>query len=123
MLAEHAWSMGDDPDEYLISDEAWTLLDRVGRPVLCCGRVTDDYGVSLIWARVSVRSGPLMLPITRWARGWLGSIEGPRLVAHVISGFRAGCRWLEILGFECETPRPMRLFDGRNDAYQFARLQ
>ena len=40
-----------------------------------------------------------------------------RIEALVVSGFAAGARWMEMLGFELETPKGMKSFGPNGETY------
>lgn len=76
------------------SGPAYTVM-RDGRPAACAGLLWTSRGAHL-WALLS-RAAP-MVALTRAARR-LFEVYAVRLTATVETGFAAGIRWLEMLGF------------------------
>jgi hypothetical protein len=75
------------------------------------------------WTLLGKDAGPAMLAITRKLRFVLATVPHSRIEMTVRAGFGPGCRLATVLGFQCETPRPMPLFfpDG-GAAYLYARV-
>jgi len=104
--------------------DSWTgRID--GRVVVCAGILPLWPGRSQVWAVIaSDIGGAGMLRLTRAVRRFLMLQTAGRIEATVVAGFEAGYKWMDILGFERETPEPMRgyLPDGR-DAVLYARVR
>lgn len=103
--------------------EAYTgMVD--GRPIGCAGVVEMWQGRALAWALLSEDAGPHMIAVTRAIRFFLGTVPFRRVEMAVDAEFPAAIRWAEMLGFERETPEPMRAYtpDGRA-CYQYARVK
>lgn len=102
---------------------AWAALFD-GRPVLAAGLVEFWPGRAYAWALLSADAGPLLLPLTRAIRSELDRVPCRRVEMAVDAEFPQAIRWAQLLGFECETPEPMRRYtpDGRS-AYLFARVR
>lgn len=103
--------------------DAWTgMVD--GRPVACAGLVEVWAGRAYAWALLAAYAGPHMVSITRAIRCRLARSPYRRVEMAVDAGFSAGARWAELLGFERETPMPMRKYlpNGR-DAWLYARTK
>lgn len=91
----------------------------------------DQHGVRLArpgrgyaWALLADDSGPHMHRITRAVRQFLDRAPWRRVEMTVEAGFESGLRWARLLGFECETPRPMRGFAPHGaDCYLFSRVR
>lgn len=100
--------------------QAWTLM--LDGPIACAGLVPMWNGRAYAWALLSDRAGKHMLTLTREIRSRLSSAGFARVEMAVDAGFYAGRRWAEMLGFECETPQPMKAYlpNGR-PAYLYAR--
>jgi hypothetical protein len=80
---------------------AMTALD--GSTVLLCGGIVPLLpGTGVIWALVARDAGPRMLALTRGIQRFLETQKLRRIEATTAEGFRSGCRWLEMLGFEFE---------------------
>jgi hypothetical protein len=101
---------------------AWTVMvDQ--RPICCAGVVEMWAGRGYLWALLAQDAGPHMLRLTRAIRARLDGLGFKRLEMAVAAGFSASARWARLLGFECETPVPMRAYapDG-TDCYLYARV-
>lgn len=85
---------------------AYTAMAN-GRPVAAAGLANKwvDYWVA--WAYMSADAGKHMVPITRAVRRILPELPKGRIEAATPISYGAGCRWLEMLGFKCETPEGM----------------
>lgn len=94
-----------------------------GEILMCAGCVDYGHKRGSLWAVVSPAASDHFLGLHRAARRFVESLCMERIEATVEAGFIPGCRWLELLGFVCETPKPMRAFtpDGR-DHYLYARV-
>jgi|JI9StandDraft_2_1071091.scaffolds.fasta_scaffold04911_5 hypothetical protein len=99
---------------------AWTgMVDGV--PVACAGLVEVWQGRAYAWALLARTAGPWMAAITRAVRRALKASTFDRIEMAVDAGFVAGQRWALLLGFELETPRPLRRYlPGGRDAYLYA---
>lgn len=100
---------------------AWTALDG-NRVMACAGIMPIWNGRHYLWGLLSADAGVHMVGLTRAALRELRRIKG-RVEMYVDEGFEPGMRWAEMLGFELETPQPMRgyLPSGRG-AYLYARV-
>ncbi len=79
------------------------MLD--GRPLVCAGILPVWEGRGYIWSFFSSRMTPrLFVAAHRLARQFVENAPFKRIEAAVEVGFDAGHRWLEMLGFTCETP-------------------
>lgn len=89
------------------------LLD--GRPIACAGLANRWYESWIAWAYLSKDTAPHMLPITRAIRKMLPDLPKGRIEAATPMDYQAGRRWLELLGFNLETPFGMAHYtpDGR----------
>lgn len=113
-------------DIYLSSHRAYTVwIDS--EPVAAFGVVEDGSrpGVFSIWMITGKKSGPAMLRLTRFGhREFFPSLPAKRIEAFVLGDFAEAHRWIELLGFACETPDGMANFDGHGNVwFQYARLQ
>lgn len=95
-----------------------------GEPVACAGVVEMWPNRGHAWALLGDNAGPHMIAITRAIRAFLDALPLRRVEMAVDPDFPAALRWARMLGFECETPSPMRAYcpDGRG-AYLFARVR
>lgn len=79
--------------------------------VLGCGGCVEVWaGRAIAWALVSRHAGRNMRAIHRAVEGYFQAAPFRRVEAWVDEGFDAGERWLVMLGFQRETPEPMRGF-------------
>lgn len=101
---------------------AWTAIVD-GRPVACAGLITIWPGRAYAWAVLSAQAGRWMYAITRAIRERLQSDPHERIEMAVDADFAAGQRWAMMLGFECETPAPLRKYIQGRDAYLYARIK
>jgi hypothetical protein len=85
------------------------------------GIIPQWEGRALAWAMIAHDAGPHFLRITREVRLFLASCGFRRIETSVDAAFPQAFRWARVLGFECETPKPMRGYghQGR-PAYLFA---
>lgn len=94
--------------------------------VLCVGGVVLDPAWphrGVVWSLVSAHAGPHMLNLTRAVRAWLDQVPVRRFELYVDAQFPQGARWARLLGFQLETPEPMRHFlPNGNGAYMFGRV-
>lgn len=100
--------------------EAWTgLVDGV--PVACAGLVELWRDRAYAWALLGRNAGPWMAAITRAVRRGLKVAPYRRIEMAVDARFHVGQRWALMLGFELETPQPLRCYlPGGQDAYLYA---
>lgn len=101
----------------------YTALDDEGKPVAICGVVRQWEGRAIAWGLIGYNAGPHFVRITREVKKFLDTCGIRRVEASADAGFPQAMRWLEMLGFKCETPEPMRGygFDGR-PCYLYARV-
>jgi hypothetical protein len=81
-------------------------------------------GRAAAWALFSPQAGPYMLVIARKLKFVLKADPTHRIEMTVRADFIPGCKLAWLLGFELETPEPMKAFfpDGC-DAFLFARVK
>lgn len=81
-------------------------------------------GRGIAWSLVSESAGPYMVALTRVVRRVLDASGCKRLEMCVDAEHPAAARWAVLLGFELETPKPMRAFTpaGRA-AYLYGRVR
>ena len=89
--------------------DAWTALGD-GHPVACAGLVEAWPGRAYAWALLGKHAGRWLSAITRAVRRALDVAPFKRIEMAVDAGFVAGQRWAVMLGFELETPRPLRAY-------------
>lgn len=100
---------------------SYTALGEDGTVYATAGIIPQWQGRAVAWAMVAHNAGPHFLRITREIRLFLASCGFRRIETAVDAAFPEALRWARLLGFECETPKPMRAygFQGR-PAYLFA---
>ena len=114
-----AAQFGDFPGE-ITADVGRRLADHfaitgwVGNDIIgCCGIAELWTHRAMAWALLSADCSQHMVPITRLVHQALMLHPANRIEATVFEDFPAGRRWVEMLGFHCETPSPMRGYDAR----------
>lgn len=111
-------SIGEDMDV----GDAWTAL--LHGEVLGCGGLIELWqGRAYAWALLAESAAPHLLRLTRGIRFRLAASSFARIEMVVDASFAPGARWAEMLGFERETPRPLRSYlPGGRDAWLYARF-
>lgn len=94
----------------LVGPYAVTLMDR-GKPIACGGAIEIWAGRAYLWSALGAgidahnfRRGHT------FAKQFIEGLPFKRLEAAVAAGFEPGHRWMQSLGFKCETPEPMQAF-------------
>jgi hypothetical protein len=103
--------------------QAWAAL--VGDHPICIGGLYEIWrGRAYAWALLGQDAGPHMLSLTRAIRSELARAPFARIEMVVEKDFRAARRWAEMLGYQLETPEPLRCFlpSGR-DAWIYSRIK
>lgn len=104
-------------------DHTWTVLHE-GRVLACAGVIPIWSGRGHLWAYLSDDAGKHMLAITREVLRKLDEVKLPRYEAEVAEGFVAAHRWVQMLGFHCETPGGMRgFFPDRSTGYLYSKVR
>lgn len=131
---KHLWQIRLQPSQvialsYITPEYALALstggpavsAEHNGEIIACCGVAYTAFKGGMLWGFVSKDAGRHMVRLHKCLRRFLGLIKARRLDATVEAGFAPGCRWLALLGFECEGL--MRAFgpDG-SDHLRFARV-
>lgn len=93
--------------------------------VVACSGVTEIWsGRAVAWALISKDAGRHMVGIHKAVAGYLFAAKYRRIEAWVDEGFEPGMRWLNLLGFTQETPKPMQGFRPDGAAcFLFARVK
>ncbi len=95
-----------------------------GSVIACGGAIPTGDHKYMAWALMGENTAPHMLPLTREILNFFSLFEAKRIEAHVRSDFKQGIRWMNILGFQCETPEPMKYWgDDEMDYFQFSRVK
>ena len=100
---------------------AVTVLGKTG--VIACGGVVpvwEDRGY--LWGLLGKSTPGEFRGVHSAARMLVDTCGLKRLESYVEDGHAEGMRWLELLGFECETMEPMRAFANGRDCYMFSRI-
>lgn len=109
--------------EYAAAGPAYAVIASCG--VIALGGTAQVWpGRGIAWSLVSDSAGPYMVALTRAVRRVLDASGCKRLEMCVDAEHPAAIRWAELLGFELETPKPMRAFTpaGRA-AYLYGRVR
>lgn len=109
--------------DYAAAGPAFAALSPAG--VICVGGTAQVWpGRGIAWSLVSASAGPYMVALTRAVRRVLDAPGYRRLEMCVDAEHPAAARWAVLLGFELETPKPMRSFTpaGRA-AYLYGRVR
>jgi hypothetical protein len=85
-------------------------LLRSERILACIGLIPFHPRRALAWGLLAGDCGAHFQAIHRTARRYLRVTPYTRIEAHVEAGFANGARWLQLLGFACETPQGMRAY-------------
>lgn len=113
----------DGYEDFLIDGgHAFTIRSPEGRVIAHMGILHQWEGRALAWALLGPDLLRYMLPLTRAVRFYLDGCGYRRIEACIDIDHDQGHRWARLLGFECETPAPMKGFypNGR-PAYLYAR--
>lgn len=125
--AQRMFSSELSSDEYVAalaaSEYAYAFFSG-DRLVCCAGCIEMWPGRAMLWALMSKDAGPSMTGLFRAGRGFIAGAKWRRIEALVDDGFSAGHRFVRMLGFELETPRPMQAYrqDGRG-CFLYARVK
>lgn len=124
---DQEWMRGMlDKPEYGIAlslaGPAFSAFD--GDQLLGCGGVVE-FGKhrAEVWALLSSGIGPHMKAVTRAVNGWLSISPYKRVEAHVEPNFKAGLRWIRLLGFRPEGVEKAYFFGDGRPALPFVRLK
>jgi hypothetical protein len=90
----------------------WTVVHD-GLPVCIGGFVQTGESEAYAWALLDIDARRVMVSLTRAIRATLQASGFSRIDMAVETGFAAGCRWAELLGFSRAELRP-GLLEGRD---------
>jgi hypothetical protein len=124
MQVQEGPPVGQKEAEALASQgRGYSAIGDDGTVYAVAGILPQWEGRAIAWALIAYNAGPHMLRITREIRKFLNGCGFERIEASVDALFPAAARWVEMLGFERETPEPMRRYGptGR-PAYLYARV-
>lgn len=125
LIDRHAKSPDMDVENCAQSYQAYTVCKN-GVPVAAFGVLADMMrpGVFMVWMITGKHSGPVMLEMVRFGKWWFPSLPATRLEAYIKDDFEEAKRFIEMFGFENETPNGMVNFDGQgNTFHHYARVQ
>lgn len=109
--------------EYAAAGPAFAAI--AGDSVICVGGTVQVWpGRGIAWSLIAANAGPYMVGLTRAVRRVLEAPAYRRLEMCVDAEHEAAARWARLLGFDLETPKPMRAFTpaGRA-AYLYGRVR
>lgn len=116
-------SFDDEYGDTLAAFPSYTAIVN-GEVIACAGMVQTGVYRWQAWALMSEKTKDYMIPITRAMNHYISYLNTPRIETHVRSDFKAGQRWMKMLGFNCETPEPMKNWgDDGYDYYLYARVK
>ena len=103
---------------------AFTGVDDDGKILGCAGVNLMWPGRGLAWSYLSREVGRYFPKVHRAVLRFMNGCPVHRIEATVDAGFAEGHRWVTMLGFVQETPKPMRGYrpDG-GDCYLYARVR
>lgn len=93
--------MSADFGELSASGNAWTA-EVDGEVIAIAGLLPQWENRALAWALLAQSAGTHFAPIHKSIKRFLQASPFRRIEATVDVGFRPGCRWIEMLGFEIE---------------------
>lgn len=93
-----------------------------GRIIACGGVMEIWHGRGFCWALVAKSLPSEFIAVHRAARRMLDTCGIERVEAYIDEGFEQGQRWMDLLGFEQETPVPMERFANGRACYLYARV-
>jgi hypothetical protein len=103
---------------------SYAAVEDDGTVLAAAGIIPQWEGRAIAWALIAHNAGPHFVRITREVRRFLDGCGFARVEAAVDAFFPAAIRWAELLGFERETPEPMRAYGlNRRPAYLYARVR
>jgi hypothetical protein len=124
LIEPQEWQRSENNSMFMDMPERWakTLLAD-GFPVACAGVMEIWPGRGHAWALLDVQAAKYLRQITRAIRDEFIGLPFRRIEMTVQEGFDQGMRWARLLGFEQETPEPMKLYfpDGQS-AYLFSKV-
>jgi hypothetical protein len=86
---------------------ARSMLTEDGTALGCAGLAPRWHEHWMAWSYLSVHADKHMLRMTRAIKAARPMFPRGRIEAATPMDFKAGRRWLEMLGFKCETPNGM----------------
>lgn len=109
-----------DPDYVSVISgygESYTGLVS-GKPVIIAGMIQPYQHIGMLWAVLEKECKEHMFSATRHIKFQLSKWNVPRMETSVRTGFKAGARWAEMLGFSYEgTMKKYDIDGGSCDLY------
>lgn len=117
-------SMSDDVKlGFERQNDSYTLINEEGR-VVCCGGVVDMWGGrGELWAIFDKNCKKDFIGIFRTISRFIENIPYRRLESVVDWDFKAGHRFVEMLGFKLETPFMGAYRPGGKDCSMYVRIK
>lgn len=101
---------------------AWTWLE--GDLILACGGIVPYSPMRAhLWSFISRHSGRHLLKMFRSAQALVAEQPFNRLEATTACDFKAGHKWLQMLGFTLETPRMIAYDINGKDHAMYVRIR
>lgn len=94
-----------------------------GRVIVVGGLAEQWQGRALLWSYMDKDARNHMLAIHRATLRVIESYEGARIEADVDVDFAPGHRWIQMLGFELETPRMRKYRPDGGDMARYVRIK
>lgn len=118
-LSKH---IGPEHATMLESDTSFTGTHD-GRVIFTAGLIPVWQGRAIVWAYLGRTAGEHMLAVHRAVVKFLNMQTGMRIEASVDAEFKPGHRWVELLGFELETPRMRKFRPDGGDCAMYVRIR
>lgn len=100
-----------------------TFTGLMDGKVVAVGGIADLCpGRALLWSYMGPTAGRHMVALTRVAKRLIEMSTVDRLEADVDVDFEPGHRWLQLLGFELETPRMRKYRPDGGDMAKYVRI-
>ena len=91
-------------------------------PMICCGVYSDGMGRGVLWALVSQDIGRHLVKVTKLCSQFFDNSGYRRLETMVDCNFKAGHRWVRLLGFEMEAERMRSYYPNGKDCSLYAKI-
>lgn len=114
------WAAAVDAE---LDGAGWTVLAE-DKSIACAILTELGDGRAAVWAFIGADAGPHMARVFRVAERMFEMSRYRRIEATVLTGFKAGERWMGMLNFELETPNGMQKFGPAGENYSlYARIR
>lgn len=118
-----AHTVGPREAKALENEYSFTGMSEDGHVLIVAGLIKMWPGRYLTWAYLDRTAGRYMLAITRRVEKLLALHDGARIEATVDADFAPGHRWVQMLGFELETPRMRQYRPDGGDCAMYVRIR